>query len=686
MADDAKAQMGMYQRVVHFPPNPSGERGRGFQMAGVVDVEEDGGPKSRIAYGSGINVWTREVEDATQGFYYRGHQHPVTCARWAPYAPKDMGGGWIMTGDVGGNWRVWTCRADEPVTKGNAAEDFGFKCAKEVRDIAWQGDGKKCVIVGHGSEEVGKCASWDSGNQFGMFNNISSTLLTCDTTMERPYRCMVAGEAGLLYFYKSEGGIMTQQGSPVRLSRKFINCVRFHPSGEYAVAVGADGGKIHILDGRSGKELHTVKYKNKNSIYSVAWNPEGTMFAVCGANKKVAVFSCDLKFEIKKEKVKRKTITTVEFGDFSCEQVGEYVVGKGIDDQQNSVVWPKSDVIVSSSIFGDLTYMNPKCEFIKTVSGHDTTVDDMAVQPGADGVIYTVSAMKCVRYNLAEKTAVRYKGNHGIVGRATPAPYKFVGLSSDFETMVTVAINDTIAFTPVKATEIGETKPTGGATRWLCCGKTRPNLAIILGSKDGLQSFVNGQSACTLAVDYESSAADTFPDDSMIVVTAMKGADVFFVTYSIAEDGTLAEVSRTEPSTYISKKILSCKMNPTDTNEVCVVFGDDTQCFVYNLEKNKVLTNTSINAVGSAALRDVAWRPGSKGQLACVGGGSSIAIIRKNTTRDPKLARRADLSNLTAHYGTIVKVAWLTDELIAVADDVGAIAVWTSSNPLGPEE
>ena len=89
----------------------------------------------------------------------------------------------------------------------------------------------------------------------------------------------------------------------------------------------------------------------------------------------------------------------------------------------------------------------------------------MAVQPGADGVIYTVSAMKCVRYNLAEKTAVRYKGNHGIVGRATPAPYKFVGLSSDFETMVTVAINDTIAFTPVKATEIGETKPTGGAAR-----------------------------------------------------------------------------------------------------------------------------------------------------------------------------------------------------------------------------
>lgn len=479
---------------------------------------------------------------------------------------------------------------------------------------------------------------------------------------------------------------MTQQGSPVRISRKYINCLRYHQSGEYAVAVGSDGGKIHILDGRSGKELHTVKYKNKNSLYSVAWNPEGTMFAVCGANKKVAVFSCDLKFEIKKEKVKRKTITTVEFGDFSCEQVGEYTVGTGIDDQQNSVVWPKSDTIVSSSIFGDLTYINPKCEFIKTVCGHDTSIDDMAVQPGADGSIYTVSTLKCVRYNLAEKSATRYKGNHGIVGRATPAPYKFVGLSSDFETMVTVAVNDTIAFTPTKEAEIGETKPTGGAARWLCCGKSRADLAVILGAKDGIQTFVNGQSACTLAVDYESSAADLFPDDSMIVVSAMKGADVFFVTYSIAEDGTLAEVSRTEPSNYIKKKIMTCKVNPTDVNEVCVIFGDDTQCYVVNLETNKVLTNTSINAIGSASLKDVAWRPGSKGQLVAVGSNAAMAIIRKNTARDPKVAGRAELSPLTAHYGSILKVRWLTDELFAVADDVGAVAVWTSSNPLGPEE
>ena len=63
-----------------------------------------------------------------------------------------------------------------------------------------------------------------------------------------------------------------------------------------------------------------------------------------------------------------------------------------------------------------------------------------------------------------------------------------------------------------------------------------------------------------------------------------------------------------------------------------------------------------------------------------------MAIIRKNTARDPKVAGRAELSTLTAHYGSILKVCWLTDELFAVADDVGAVAVWTSSNPLGPEE
>jgi len=683
---EAKKEAGLFQRVCHFIPGPTGERGSGINMTAIVDVE--GGPRSRVAYGSGVNVWVRENEDHLQGFYYRGHHDKVKCVRWMEAAKQDHGGGWIMSGDDAGNWRVWTCREDEPVTKGNAQDNYGFKCAKRILDVAWQGDNKKVCVVGAGAEEIGKCAAWDTGNQFGIFKEVGATLLTVDTTVTRPYRCIMGGEAGFCYTYHSKGGKMEMEGSKQRVSKKYINCIRFHPEGEYAVAVGGESNKIFILNGRTGAVLHKVAYKNKGTLYSVSWNPDGTAFTVAGANKKVAIFNCELKYEIKTEKVKRRTITSVEFGDLSCELVAEYTVGKNIDDQQNSVSWASPDCIVSSSIFGDLTYLNAKGELIKTVSGHDTNIEDMATSPGEDGAVYTVSASKCIRYCMKDGTARRYRGNHGIVGRASPAPYSFVGLSANKDTMVTVAINDTFARTPVEAESLSEVVNTDGAVRWLCCGKKNNDLTILLAKKSGIVVYMKNEVVCTVPCSAESRAADISEDDSVLVV-AMNVEDERYpkswcVKYSVAEDGTLAEIGKTEP--VFEGKIATIKLNPTDSNEAAVIYGNDTMCHCIDLNTGDKLTNSSINAVGAAQLYDVAWRPGSKTRLAAVGGNSCMAIIRKNTIKDPVIATRKDLAIGRSHYSTIRKCAWLTDEILVCADDVGAIAFWAKTDPLGSEE
>lgn len=689
MAEAAKAESGMFHRLCHFAPSPSGERGRGFQMTGIVDVEN--GPKSRVAYGAGMNVWIREVEDPTQAFYYRGHKYPVSCARWAPFAIKDKGGGYIVTGDLGGNWRVWTCRANGPVTKGHAEDGFGFKCAKEVRDVSWQGDGKKCVIVGFGKEELGKCASWDAGNQFGVFDDIKTTLLTCDTTMERPYRAMTAGEAGIVYLYKSEGGVM-KYVQQKKVSRKYLNCLRFHRSGEYAIAVGSDGGKIHVVNGRTCEEIATIKTKTKGTNYSVAWNPEGTHFAVSGAHKKIMIFKIDLPMDIKKEKVKRRTITTVEFGECNCEKVAEYTVGDQIDDQQNSIAWPKSDTIVSSSIWGDLTYVSPEGKLLRTVSGHDKCVDSMEVSPGADGSIYTCSSTKVIVFSMKEKTARRYRGHHGVVGRATPAPYRMIGLSCDHATLVTVAMNDTIIWTPVEEANLNEAskKPTGGACRWLCCGKSRKDLTIIFGRHDGIQVFLSGESVSKTSVNYDTRAADLYSDDSVLVVSAVKDErsnEVFFVKYKVNEDGSLEEFARTDPIPQeVNSIVLKMKLNPSDNNQAAVVFGSNTRCYVVDTTTLKCLTASTINCLGTTNLRDIDWRPGSNRMLASVGSLSSIAIIKKDTTREPILATREELNVVEAHLSTCKSVRWMTDEILAIADEEGAVAVWTKTEPIGPDE
>lgn len=681
-----KKEACLFTRVFHFPPGPSGERGRGFQMAGIVDVEK--GPKSRVAYGSGINVWVREVEDHQNGFYYRGHHSTVRCARWHPVATNDQGGGYIMTGDDEGNWRVWTCREDEPVTKGNATDGYGFKCAKQIMDLSWQGDGKKVCVVGNGSEEMGKCAMWDSGNQFGIFKEAGVTLLTVDTTIGRPYRCLTGGEAGNIYCYHSVGGKMEIHGSPQRMTKKYVTCIRYHKDGEYAIAVSNESNKIFVIDGRTGKTLHKVKYNNKGSLYSISWNPDGTHFAVSGANKKIGVFRCDFKYEVKKEKKGRKTITTIEFGDLDCECVAEYVVGKDIDDQQNSCIWASAERIVASSIFGDLTVVNPKAELIKIVSGHDTNIDDMVIHPGKDGSIYTISQHRVIVFNMAENTARRYRGNHGVVGRAQPAPYRNIGLSAKGDFLITVAMNDTLARTPVKNERISsEPVPTGGAARWLLTGNQNNDLTILLGAKEGIISFMGTERKSVIAVDYESRAADIYPDDSMIVVSATQGTGnhpkVFFVKYSVAADGTLAEVERTEPNELIDGGIKTLKLCPQDNNEACIVFGNETQCYVINLTSQKFLSNGSINAVGSGCLTDVAWRPGCKTTLVSAGGSSTMAIMRKHTIFDPVVGSRKNMDH--AHYGGITKIGWLTDEIIVAADDIGAVSLWSSCNPLGAE-
>ncbi len=55
---------------------------------------------------------------------------------------------------------------------------------------------------------------------------------------------------------------------------RYPNCVRYHPSGNHYMTVGADS-KIFLFDGKDGKMVKKIEHKDnhKSAITSVAYVP-----------------------------------------------------------------------------------------------------------------------------------------------------------------------------------------------------------------------------------------------------------------------------------------------------------------------------------------------------------------------------------------------------------------------------
>eukprot|EP00619_Florenciella_sp_RCC1007_P001770 CAMPEP_0205917092 /NCGR_PEP_ID=MMETSP1325-20131115/8937_1 /ASSEMBLY_ACC=CAM_ASM_000708 /TAXON_ID=236786 /ORGANISM="Florenciella sp., Strain RCC1007" /LENGTH=213 /DNA_ID=CAMNT_0053284465 /DNA_START=18 /DNA_END=656 /DNA_ORIENTATION=- len=209
-ADSGNCFVSDEKLALHIAPNPLSERG--------VPTTFYAHPKEpRLIYGSGNLVVVRSLENPSDTFIYRGHNAPVTVAKFAP------NGFWVASADETGKCRIWSWDNPEHILKIEVPVFSG-----PIKDLDWDPESKRLVCVGDGKPLSAKCFMWDTGNTVGEMTGHTKRITTCSYKPSRPFRIMTGGEDNKTVFYKGPPFSMDHTNTD---HSKEVWSVRFSPDG-----------------------------------------------------------------------------------------------------------------------------------------------------------------------------------------------------------------------------------------------------------------------------------------------------------------------------------------------------------------------------------------------------------------------------------------------------------------------
>jgi len=138
-----------------------------------------------------------------------------------------------------------------------------------------------------------------------------------------------------------------------KVHSKYVNCIRFSPSGDEFVSVSGDKTGA-FYESKTGKQTGSLDTTSSHTaaIYSVAWNPDGSQLLTASADKTCKVW----------DQQSKKVVKTISFGS-------------SIEDQQISCLWPNKDVAISVSLNGTIHYLDPTKDLpVSSLYGHNTPI------------------------------------------------------------------------------------------------------------------------------------------------------------------------------------------------------------------------------------------------------------------------------------------------------------------------
>ena len=316
---DFLASDGLQARLV---PGPSLERGHSISVKAH--------PKEpKLIYCFGKYVVVRSLDDAGDNFVYRGHKHAVGAAAFAP------NGFWVASGDAAGFLRVWAWDNPEHILKVEVQVFAGA-----IKDVQWDGESKRIVVVGAGSNVKAKCVMWDTGNAVGEMVGHQKTVLSVAYRQQRPFRIFTGGEDFKCVFYK---------GPPFKLDHScsehtnYVNQVCYSRDGSKIASVGSDK-KIVVYEGKDGTVEETLPVKHQGSVYCVAFSEDGTRLITGGADKALKVWK-------------------VGGGKDALES--STAMGTEVADMQLGVFWGHGQAL-SVSLSGDVNYLDVSSSGVST--------------------------------------------------------------------------------------------------------------------------------------------------------------------------------------------------------------------------------------------------------------------------------------------------------------------------------
>lgn len=313
-----------------------------------------GDPKGKnFLYTNGNTVFIRDITspNATCDTYTE-HPNPVTCAKYSP------SGFYIASADQSGKIRIWDTVNKEHILKNEFQPISGV-----IKDLQWSGDNQRIIVGGEGREKFGHVFNAETGTSTGEIMGTSKPINSVDFKPTRPFRAVVASEDNSVCYFE---GPPFKWKKTIEEHDRFVNVVRYSPSGDFFASGGADG-KLIIFDGKTGDKLYEVagsgaqKQAHAGSIYSLCWDSTGKYILTASGDKTAKVWEASSQTMLK-----------------------EYKFGNAVEDQQVGCLWQGNNLI-TVALSGNISYLNFNAEsgtdgtVLKTIKGHNKSITALEV-------------------------------------------------------------------------------------------------------------------------------------------------------------------------------------------------------------------------------------------------------------------------------------------------------------------
>ncbi|KAI8976703.1 WD40 repeat-like protein [Trametes punicea] len=297
-----------------YPCNPATTRGESTKLSSSKD---------KIVYTNGRSVIIRDLKDAAVATAYTEHVHAATVARIAP------SGYYCASADASGTVRIWDTLGDDQILKAEYKVLSG-----RIKDLEWDGESKRIIAVGDGRDKFGHAFMMDTGSSTGDIIGHSKTINAVTIRQQRPYRAATAADDGSIVFHQ---GVPFKYDKTIKTHTKFVQDVRYAPSGDHFASVGTDF-KIFVYDGKTGETLgEFTDSPHSGSIMACSWSPDSKSLVTSAADCTVKLWDVE---------TKKAQIT--------------WTLGTGVNHQQVGNTWTECDSIVSLSMSGDLNVFDKR--------------------------------------------------------------------------------------------------------------------------------------------------------------------------------------------------------------------------------------------------------------------------------------------------------------------------------------
>ncbi|XP_059472949.1 actin-interacting protein 1 isoform X1 [Neocloeon triangulifer] len=560
-----------------------------------------GDPKGKnFLYTNGNSVIIRNIDNPAISDIYTEHSCAVNVAKYSP------SGFYIASGDQSGKIRIWDTVNKEHLLK-NEFQPIGGP----IKDIAWSPDNQRMVVVGEGRERFGHVFMSETGTSVGEISGQSKPINSCDFKPSRPFRIVTGSEDNTIGVF---------EGPPFKFKmtkqehNRFVQAVRYSPSGNHFASAGFDG-KVFIYDGNTSDLVGEVgSPAHKGGVYGVAWSPDGKQLLTASGDKTCCLWDVET----------RTAVTT-------------FNMGNTVEDQQVSCLW-QGQHLLTVSLSGFINYLdvNNPSKPIRIIKGHNKPITVLELSTDRKSIFTGSHDGFVTTWDAATGNNDRMSGTgHG---------NQINGMRATDSTLLTCGIDDSLKTINIESKQyLPADVKLGSQPR----GMDVKGSTVVVGCIKDVSVVEGGRKVSSLPVDYEPSSVSINQSTGDVAVGGSADNSVHIYSLNgtnLAEKLTLEHLGPVTDCSYSpdGQYLVAC-----DTNRKVILYKTDDYKHAHNKEWG----------FHTARVNTVAWSPDSS----LVASGSLDTTIIVWSVAQPN--KHLIIKN--AHpQSQITRLAWLDNETI----------------------